>query len=120
MAGFGAAKEAKEAKDAKEAVPFTPLKQKKNKTSNNPKEGQSNFVEKAYDASNDPFADLRNELQSLHKKSPKSTLFGLIAGHENTGKTAIVLLYLVEVLLSGYAQTQPFEVIVYLSFSYQK
>lgn len=88
MAGFGAAKEAKE---AKEAVPFTPLKQKKNKTSNNPKEGQSNFVEKAYDASNDPFADLRNELQSLHKKSPKSTLFGLIAGHENTGKTAIVL-----------------------------
>jgi len=88
MAGFGAAKEAKE---AKEAVPFTPLKQKKNKTSNNPKEGQSNFVEKAYDASNDPFADLRNELQSLHNKSPKSTLFALVAGHENTGKTAIVL-----------------------------
>lgn len=70
MAGFGAAKKMQE--DREEELPpvGAPAKAKKEV---------------------DPFADLRIELGLLHQQQPKSTLFALIAGHENTGKTAIVL-----------------------------
>mgnify|MGYP003111624968 CR=1 FL=1 len=40
---------------------------------------------------NDAFSDLREELQNLHQTRPKTHLFVGIAGHENTGKTGIVL-----------------------------
>ena len=72
MAGFGAAKQMQE--DREEELPpvNTPAKAKKT-------------------VEIDPFADLRAELGLLHQQQPKSTLFALIAGHENTGKTAIVL-----------------------------
>ena len=70
MAGFGAAKQMQE--DREEELPpvNTPAKAKKTV---------------------DPFADLRAELSILHQQQPKSTVFALIAGHENTGKSAIVL-----------------------------
>ena len=66
MAGFGAAKQMQE--DREEELPpvNTPAKAKK---------------------TIDPFADLRAELSILHQQQPKSTVFALIAGHENTGKT---------------------------------
>lgn len=74
MAGFGAAKRIQE--DREESGETLPNIENKTTPVVN---------------SNDPFSDLRNELQSLHKNQPKTTVFALIAGHENTGKTAIVL-----------------------------
>ena len=72
MAGFGAAKKMQEDREEELPTVSTPTKTKAKKE-----------VE--------PFADLRAELGLLHQQQPKSTLFALIAGHENTGKTAIVL-----------------------------
>ena len=39
----------------------------------------------------DVFSDLREELKILHQTRPKTHLFVGVAGHENSGKTAIIL-----------------------------
>ena len=62
MAGFGAAKRIQE--DREESG--EPLPTTENKTT-------------PVVNSNDPFTDLRSELQALHKNQPKTTVFSLIA-----------------------------------------
>ena len=72
MAGFGAAKEEKQ----KAKTPKAPQQGEK-------KAGRQTTL--------DEYADLRAELQTLHQQNPLSHTFMGIAGHENTGKSAVVL-----------------------------
>jgi len=78
MAGFGKAKELKQTGvDPKD---FTPKAMQ---------QGQKSMAKKP--KTKDAFADLREELKGLHQHRPKTHLFVGIVGHENTGKSAIVL-----------------------------
>jgi hypothetical protein len=68
MAGFGKTKEAQTEAKAEKVLEETPAVKRKD---------------------DDPFAALRNELQMMDN-APQTHLFMGIAGHDNTGKTAIV------------------------------
>ena len=69
MAGFGASKEKELAEEAAAEKKATPAHKR---------------------SDNDPFSDLREEYQQLHKQGPKTHIFMAIIGKENTGKSAIV------------------------------
>lgn len=70
MAGFGESKKAQKALKEAEKLAATPAHVRTDE---------------------DPYAELRNELQTLAAQMPKTHIFMGLIGHENTGKTAIVL-----------------------------
>jgi hypothetical protein len=72
MAGFGAAKEKELAEEVEAEVAATPAHKR---------------------STDDPYADLRDEYEQLHKQGPKTHIFMAFVGHENTGKTGIVFDY---------------------------
>jgi hypothetical protein len=81
MAGFGKAKQMEASKDLPSELQNTqPAKA-------SPQQAKQPMTQKKADA----FADLRAELTNLHQNRPKTHMFVGIAGHENTGKSAIVL-----------------------------
>ena len=77
MAGFGKAKQMEASKDIPPELQNTPQPTQ---------QAKKPMTQKA-----DAFADLRAELTNLHQNRPKTHMFVGIAGHENTGKSAIVL-----------------------------
>ena len=79
MAGFGKAKQMEASKDIPPELQNTPQPMQQ--------QGKQPKTQKKADA----FADLRAELTNLHQNRPKTHMFVGIAGHENTGKSAIVL-----------------------------
>jgi len=82
MAGFGAAK------DLEKQNKKPPQSQEK---LNKPPKAGENLPPHRGVEQKDEFSDLRAELQTLHQQNPLSHTFMGIAGHENTGKSAIVL-----------------------------
>ena len=82
MAGFGAAKEIE---DSNKKPP-----QSQEKLNKPPKAGENLPPHRGVEQK-DAFADLRSELSTLHTNRPKTHMFVGIAGHENTGKSGIVL-----------------------------
>ena len=80
MAGFGKAKQMEASKDT------PPDLQNTQPAKASPQQDRKPMTQKA-----DAFADLRAELTNLHQNRPKTHMFVGIAGHENTGKSAIVL-----------------------------
>lgn len=82
MAGFGAAKEIEDSN--KKAT------QSQEKLNKPPKAGENLPPHRGVEQK-DAFADLRSELTTLHTNRPKTHMFVGIAGHENTGKSGIVL-----------------------------
>ena len=70
MAGFGEAKKAELKEEDDKVLAETP-------------------ATKRMDSA--PYAELRKELEILHEQGPKTHIFMGLIGHENTGKTAVIL-----------------------------
>ena len=86
MSGFGKAKELEKTVNSEESKGPTTETMLEEHLSNNPPSKRKQKSEPV-----DVFSDLREELKNLHQTRPKTHLFVGIAGHENTGKSAIVL-----------------------------
>ncbi len=86
MAGFGKAKQMEASKDLPPELQNT----QPASLTKPPKAGENLPPHRGVEQK-DAFADLRAELTNLHQNRPKTHMFVGIAGHENTGKSAIVL-----------------------------